>query len=126
MTYKTAEGGTVVPPIHGRASGRTGTVRLEKGERLTGVTGVACSQALITQPNRYVTQLVFFSEKADGQRAVYGPYGRSSPLQDTCQMFAVNGRITSTFGRVLTMGGYTGVGAIGFYFEDTGLGRQST
>ena len=126
VTYKTAEGETVVAPMRGKASGRTGIMHLQKGERITGVTGVTCVQSLFERPNRYVTQLVFFSENEDGQRAVHGPYGRSSGLHDSCQLFAVNGMITSTFGRVLTVEGYSGLGAIGFYFEDSGPAKQST
>jgi hypothetical protein len=125
VTYRTVDGEIVSEPKRGGGGGREDVVRLAKGEWLTGVTGVECTDIAVSYLNRYVMQMVFFSEKEDGERAVYGPYGKPSPLHESCRIFAVNGRITSIFGRVLTEKGYTGLGAIGFYYEDVGKGRQS-
>ena len=74
-------------------------------------------------------KLVFFAEKEDGQKTAYGPYGTGiNYTHNNCSMFAVNGKITSIFGRVVTsdITGLIGLGAIEFYFEDESRGRQET
>jgi hypothetical protein len=73
--------------------------------------------------NRYVAQLVFLSEKEDGQEVVYGPYG--SGRGSNCRIFAVNGKINSIFGKVVTTP-FRALGAIGFHFEDESGARQNS
>lgn len=97
-------------------------VLLEEGEQITGVSGVMCLDAFLSQTERYVSQLIFYSEKEDGEKKVHGPYGAVSKDQNYCRLFAVNGKITSIFGKVLNIG----LGAIGFYYEDTGRAIQTT
>ena len=106
-------------------------MHLGRGEWISGVAGIVCNKNILDNSYQYVAQLVFFSQKEGGRRAVYGPYGEASEELRMCRLFAVNGKITSSFGRVLSVEeptdlGYTGLGAIGFYFKDTGRVRQST
>ncbi len=57
----------------------------------------------------------------------YGPYGGLGDRQ--CRIFAVNGKINSIFGRVVTTTTtppLTALGAIGFYYEDESRTSQST
>ena len=126
VKYKTVEEETIVAPIHGGGGGRMGIVHLADGERITGASGVVCVDSFLSLIDPYVSQLIFFSEKEDGEKKVHGPYGAVSRDQRYCKLFAVNGKINSIFGRVLNIRGYLGLGAIGFYFEDTGRASQST
>lgn len=47
----------------------------------------------------YLSQLAFTSEKSDGQKVVYGPYGNGCLSQEICRLFTVSGKINSIFGQ---------------------------
>lgn len=115
------EGSAVLRPAWGGTAGTPIVVDLEAGEKITGATGMTCVRSDAGN-NRYLTQLVFFSEKQDGQKVVYGPYGTGSTNDQSCSLFAVNGKINSIFGREYNRnrpaGSFRGIGAIGFNFED--------
>ena len=120
LTYKTVDQFIIIGPQRGGQGGRESFVRLDQGERITGVSGTVCTQTR-DFPGTGVRQLIFFSRKADGQRVLYGPYGKVSQPQfpAACRMFAVNGKINSIYGRVVAFRhDVTGLGAIGFYYED--------
>lgn len=123
VTYRTVDGESVQKPRRGRAAGRVSVVRLETGERITGVMGVVCRKTVISM---FVTQLAFFSEKEDGQKVAYGPYGAGRLLMPPCKLFAVNGKVNSIFGRVSSSGTITGLAAIGFFYEDESRSIQDT
>ena len=128
MTYKTVDQVIIHGQNRGGQGGRTNFIRLDTGERITGVTGTVCTQTL-DFPGTAVRQLIFFAQKQDGQRVVYGPYGEVSQPQfpAACRVFAVNGKINSIFGRTLAFRpGITGLAAIGFYYEDESRGSQNT
>ena len=120
VTYKTLDGVVITGPRHGGSGGTQAVLSLEDGERITGATGMICDVV----STAFVHQLVFFSEKADGQKSVHGPYGLG--VGTNCFPFAVNAKIDSIFGRVTTRGNFVGLGAIGYYYEDTGSAPQST
>ena len=118
VTYKTVDGSIILKPQRGGEGGREQVIRLEDGERITGATGTTCT----VRDRIDVVQLVFLSEKEDGQKVAYGPYGNSAQTLQNCRLFAVNGKINSIFGKVAN----NHLGAIGFYFEDESRGRQGT
>lgn len=129
VTYRDADGDLVTKPRRGQDGGQESIISLEAGERITGVAGIICTRIIFDLP----IQLVFFSEKEDGRKVVYGPYGGGDdvPISSPCRLFAVNGKITSIFGRAL-IAGVTGHGNvhfvdnIGFYYEDESLTSQHT
>ena len=131
VTYKTVDGRIISGERRGGNGGREDLIRLDDGERITGATGMVCNNYIIqggVDNGRFVTQLAFFSEKHDGQKVVYGPYGSGFDRDRNCTTFAVNGKINSIFGRILTAnrGLFTGLGSIGFYYEDESRGMQNT
>ena len=125
VTYKTVDGRIISGERRGGSGGSEELIRLEEGERITGATGTVCNSYIT---GRFVTQLAFFAEKQDGQKVVYGPYGTGYSSDRSCKIFAINGKINSIFGRILTPSGgsFTGLGAIGFYYEDESRGMQNT
>jgi hypothetical protein len=121
VTYRTFDNTVMLKPRRGGGGGRERVLRLQEGERITGATGMTCTH----RNNKYIIQLVFLSEKEDGQKAVYGPYGVGHSSYTNCTLFAVNGKINSIFGKVVTTG-FPALGAIGFYFEDESRARQNS
>lgn len=131
VNYKTVDQRRILKPKRGGGGGAGGTggiryttvIFVRTGERLTGVTGMVCSYPNRRYTGVYVRQLVFLLEKQDGQKVAYGPYGAQSATHTHCRVFAVNGKISSIFGRVTDINLYpnptvTVLGAIGFYYED--------
>ena len=98
------------------SGGRCNIIRLQEGERITGVAGATCTSPAYRNL-RFVMQLTFSAQKADGQKVVYGPFGTGN-VGSNCRLFAVNGKITSIFGRLQhSNDNFVGLGAIGFYFQ---------
>jgi hypothetical protein len=118
VTYRTFDNRIMLKPQRGGGGGYERVLRLQEGERITGATGMTCNRG-------YVVQLVFFSEKEDGQKVVYGPYGVGLATYNNCVVFAVNGRINSIFGKMVDVG-FPALGALGFYFEDESRARQNS
>ncbi len=76
MTYTSHEGDIIVGPRRGGAGGDVAIVQLQEGERITGATGMFCTVGDTELSRRvFMVQLVFFSERQDGQSVSYGPYG---------------------------------------------------
>ena len=128
VTYKSYDQNIIHKPRRGGLGGTESLIYLTNGERITGVTGTICNEPYLRLNGPHVRQLVFFSEKADGQKMVYGPYGyvTSTSTPNACRVFAVNGKITSIFGREARNLSFTVLGAIGFYYEDESQLSQST
>ena len=128
VTYKSYDQNIIHKPRRGGLGGTESLIHLTNGERITGVTGTICNEPRLRLNGPHVRQLVFFSEKADGQKVVYGPYGLATYTlyPNTCRVFAVNGKLTSIFGREARHLSFTALGAIGFYYEDESRLSQST
>ena len=129
IVYKTVDQHYITGARNGGGGGSVSVIRLEPGERITGVAGMVCNNTA-GRVATLVHQLTFSSQKQDGQRAVYGPYGTPSPRswRPSCRVFTVNGKINSIFGRLYTQppSGFTSLGAIGFYYEDESRVSQNT
>ena len=131
MTYRTIDQQVIYRPWRGGPGGRESIIALSPGERITGVIGTICTQDH-QFPGTSVRQLIFLAQKVDGQKVVYGPYGDESrkAFPSACRAFAVNGKINSIFGRVTDYvrpaNTLTGLGAIGFYYEDESRASQNT
>ena len=129
--YQTVDRRYISGTKRGGDGGVKAVIRLDAGERITGVAGMVCTYAASSPtPGTLVHQLAFSSQKQDGQKVVYGPYGTvSNDIHDpACSMFYVNGRINSIFGRIYvhTTRPFMGLGAIGFYYEDESTFSQNT
>ena len=68
VTYKSLDGVVIPKPRRGGGGGGQTVISLEDGERITGATGMFCDFGSY----KFLLQLVFFSEKADGQKLVHG------------------------------------------------------
>ena len=132
VKYKTVDNIVLQKPIHGNIDNRLHhlqVINLEDGERINGAVGMVCNGG---SNGTYVRQLAFMSQTEDGQKLVYGPFGDPSPsgYGERCQIFIVNGKINSIFGRtsVIYRGTITQpvLGAIGFYYEDESISTQHT
>ena len=130
LRYRTYSGTTIDGRKRGGRGGRLTTITLQTGERITGVAGMKCVKRSGYYRGTFIRQLMFFSERRDGQKLVYGPYGYGTNRQMECLTFAVYGKITSIYGRVtgLRVGSETvaALGAIGFYYEDESRQNQAT
>ena len=122
VKYKTVDNTIIQGESRGGIGGNERVIRLQDGERITGVAGVVCTKA---PHGTHVNQLLFFSQRQDGQKLTYGPYGYALTSW-MCRIFAVNGKINSIFGRVRNVyGSIVGLGAIGFYYEDESRSSQN-
>ena len=130
LRYQTYSGTTIYGTKRGGQGGRLVTVTLQTGERITGVAGMKCVRRSGNFRGTFIRQLMFFSERRDGQKLVHGPYGYGANLQMECFNFAVYEKITSIYGRVtqLPVGSeiLAALGAIGFYYEDESRQNQAT
>ena len=124
IKYEKIDGEMIQGKRRGEDIGTEHVITLEPGEYITGVAGIVCDQETI---DRYISEITFFSQKSNGERVLYGPYGTGyDKYLGSCRLFAINGKIKSIYGRVRPLGADKGpwpiktspLGGIGFYYED--------
>ena len=129
LEYASKDEQAISKPKRGGSEGRISIIELEKGERVTGTAGMICKEMSGFFQGTHVRQITFFTEKENGEKITYGPYGRRSFIEhrSSCRMFALNGMITSIYGRVAhleSVGPYhdsTVLTGIGFYYTEKTL-----